>query len=342
MSHAVDPDLVREVSNPARLHPNPVVSVLMATRNHERYLPEAIEGVVCQETEFPFELLIGEDSSSDATRQVALEYQRLYPHLVRVQPSDASLGPGANARRIKAAARGRYFAHCEGDDYWHSPTKLQQQVTVLEHNPNISMVHAGYRVQRGAEITDPPHKPGLSGAAYDALLVENTVATCTVCLRATVSRSYQGTPFAARGYMMGDYPLWLWASRCGDFAYLPDRLATYRVHPDSLTRSRPDSGLRLALASWQAREDYIAQFGCLPATIGPMEVGMGQRIMHFAAQAWDRDGLCTAAKLLRRNPVGWRTRLKLLVLKTAFYLHHTSSWRPLRGLAKHLNNRGAG
>ena len=98
---------------------NPLVSVVMVTYNHEPYIAQAIEGVVSQETDFPIELIIGEDCSRDRTREIVLDFQRRYPEIIRVLASKKNAGGLPNARRTALAARGRYMAFCEGDDWWH-------------------------------------------------------------------------------------------------------------------------------------------------------------------------------------------------------------------------------
>src|SRR5947209_4324540 len=110
------------------LVPEPIVSVVMPTYNHQCYLGEAIEGVLNQQTQFPFELIIGDDCSSDGTLEVALRYQRQRPDLIRVLTSDSRLGMHENDMRIFSAVRGRYIAFCEGDDFWHRTDKLNRQI----------------------------------------------------------------------------------------------------------------------------------------------------------------------------------------------------------------------
>ena len=117
-------DDVIETSDPVLLVKDPRVSVLMITYNHADYLAEAIEGVVQQKCGFPFELIIGEDASTDATRQVALDYQKRYPEVVRVVHSAANVGMNANSLRIllniSLADAGR-FVHTVFADLYSFP-----------------------------------------------------------------------------------------------------------------------------------------------------------------------------------------------------------------------------
>lgn len=115
------------------------VSALIVTYNHEAYIAQAIEGILMQETDFPIELVIGEDCSTDRTREICLEYQRKHPELIRLLLNEKNIGMMPNFVQTLQACRGKYVALCEGDDYWTDPLKLQKQVDFLEENLNISL-----------------------------------------------------------------------------------------------------------------------------------------------------------------------------------------------------------
>lgn len=129
-----------EVSDRAALATNPLVSVLMLVYNHGPYLAQAIEGVLVQRRDMPVELLIGEDCSSDNSRDIALRYQHEYPDIVRVFIADRNVGSTLNHRRILLAARGEFHAYLDGDDYW-LPGKLARQVAYLREHPDCSAVY---------------------------------------------------------------------------------------------------------------------------------------------------------------------------------------------------------
>jgi len=104
------------------------VSVLMITYNHEKYIREAIDGVLMQKTDFPIELIIGEDCSTDNTREIVIEYTKKHPEIVKPQLPNENRGMQNNFMGIYNAALGKFIALCEGDDYWTDPYKLQKQV----------------------------------------------------------------------------------------------------------------------------------------------------------------------------------------------------------------------
>lgn len=117
----------------------PIVSICMSTYRHERYIQQAIEGVMMQQTTFAVQLVIGEDHSGDLTRLVCEEMAEKYSHKIKLLPSDRNYGQNHNLSRTIGACTGKYIALCEGDDYWIDPAKLQQQVEFLENNPNCVM-----------------------------------------------------------------------------------------------------------------------------------------------------------------------------------------------------------
>ena len=116
-----------------------LVSICMNTFQHENFIGKAIEGVLMQRTNFPFEILIGEDSSTDCTRVICEEYAEKYPGKIKILPNHKKYGQNANISRTIAACTGKYIALCEGDDFWIDPYKLQKQVDFLEQHEDFVM-----------------------------------------------------------------------------------------------------------------------------------------------------------------------------------------------------------
>ena len=120
----------------------PVVSVVCTTYNHEAFIADAFAGFLVQDTSFPFEIIVADDSSSDATLAVLAAFKEAYPTIIRILAGEPErLGYKRNGFRAFAAARGRYIAFCEGDDYWRDPHKLQTQVDFLEQNPDYVLTY---------------------------------------------------------------------------------------------------------------------------------------------------------------------------------------------------------
>jgi len=127
----------------------PLVSVRIATYQQAKYIGNCIDGVLLQKTTFPFEIIIGEDDSTDGTKDICIKYAKNHPDMIRLFLRDRSLSQlydnhGRFIKRLNGtfnimASRGKYQAFCEGDDYWTDPTKLQKQVTYLENNPDYAL-----------------------------------------------------------------------------------------------------------------------------------------------------------------------------------------------------------
>lgn len=240
----------------------PLVSVAMITYNHRPYIGQAIESVLGQKTEFPFELVIGEDCSTDGTREVIEEYQRKYPKVIRLITSEKNVGLKKNSYRALKACRGKYIAFCEGDDYWHHPLKLQQQADYLERHPESGMTHSSYdvyQVRSGKLIKDyihyrkfrTPDNPDICEIVARGRS-SFRIQTCTVMVRRDLydaiveSDSYL---HQSDHFLMGDTQVWAELSLASRIAFMPESLATYRLLDESASRSNDKSkALRFELS----------------------------------------------------------------------------------------------
>lgn len=112
-----------------------MLTVKMLAYNHEKYISQAIESILTQKTVYPYELLIGEDCSTDTTRSIVRSYEEKYPEKIRVIYQNINQGCTMNSYSLDLEARGKYIAGCEGDDYWCDETRIQRDVDFLERHP---------------------------------------------------------------------------------------------------------------------------------------------------------------------------------------------------------------
>ncbi|MDB4925229.1 glycosyltransferase family 2 protein [Mucilaginibacter sp.] len=112
-----------------------IVSVCCITYNHKQFIAQSIEGFLMQKTNFPFEIVIGDDCSTDGAADVIKEYKEKYPDKIKLTSGNKNVGAHENMRNIVEACVGKYIALCDGDDFWTDPYKLQKQVDFLEQNP---------------------------------------------------------------------------------------------------------------------------------------------------------------------------------------------------------------
>ncbi len=248
-SFSVKPEKVPciETSDPELLCKNPVVSVHMITYNHEPYIRQAIEGVVMQKTDFEFELVIGEDCSTDKTREICFEYQKKYPDKIRVLWWHENVSKlGGNGGRVTARCRGDFIAFCEGDDYWIDPLKLQRQYDVFCAHDNVSICFTGgdiywtvrkefrewnsdrtlpHGVIAGHEFAKWLVFGRLIGARWHPV----TLLTASVMFRKTAYNEAVSKFDILKWQMaLGDLQVFLALSLEGDAYCLPERTSVYR------------------------------------------------------------------------------------------------------------------
>lgn len=224
----------------------PVVSVCMITFNHEMYIREAIEGVIMQKTNFNFELVIGEDHSTDITLKICKEYESKYPGIIRILSSDRNLGMIPNFVRTIKACMGNYIAICEGDDYWTDPNKIKKQVDFLELNPDYGMVHTDvnhYYENKKRLEPDFNKTHGIdfpSGNIFDEYLKGDLfIKTASVVVRRDIFvKAFDFNLFKERKWMLGDLPTWLSIAACSKIKYFEETTATYRLLAESASRTK--------------------------------------------------------------------------------------------------------
>lgn len=226
------------VENMSRLAAHPLVSVAMITYNHEQYIRQALDSVLMQEVGFSYEFVIGEDKSTDRTREIVIEYQRRHPDKIRLRLARENLySKGINpAWGVFAACRGQYIALCEGDDYWTDPRKLQKQVDVLEADGNLVGTYHPVRfvyeydetgdfvARMSGKCKDPPRH--LHDITAEDIAEGNRMATCSVVHR---NLKLDSSLFRAN-VTGGDWLLWMALSASGRWRYLPDVMGSWRFH----------------------------------------------------------------------------------------------------------------
>jgi glycosyltransferase involved in cell wall biosynthesis len=126
----------------------PKVSVCVITYNQEKYVEECIQSILNQETNYDYEIIIGDDGSNDSTQLILQKLREANPQKVKILASKKNQGASKNLLTVMAAANGEYIAHCDGDDFWER-NKLEIQVRYLEKNKNISAVFSNAKTKKG-------------------------------------------------------------------------------------------------------------------------------------------------------------------------------------------------
>jgi len=229
-----------EIADWKKLPKQPLVSVWMITYQHENYIREALDGVLMQQVDFEYEICLGEDGSTDGTREICTEYAGRYPERVRLFLRDRD-NPKRSEYRVPfmhnmvetlRACRGKYVAMCEGDDYWTNPRKLQKQVDCLERDTAT----AACAHQVAHHFSSETDREQFGGQAAPGRYSDRDIArgihghTSSIMFRNyDIARAIDGS--LLKTVPMADRPLQLFACREGHMVILPEKMSVYRLHP---------------------------------------------------------------------------------------------------------------
>jgi glycosyltransferase involved in cell wall biosynthesis len=222
--------------------PRPKLSVLMIAYNVERYLAQALDSALMQDADFDYEIVVGEDCSTDGTRAILLDYAARYPARIRPLLRQPNLGMNRNFMETLLALRGEFVALLDADDYWTRPDKLRKQVAFLETHPACSCCFHNVTVIYEDEAL-PPHPFHLPNPPYlishhvpkpistlADLAGGNFMQTCSVVFRAGL---YGRLPDWYLSMPTFDWPLHLLNAEHGDIGYLDEVMGVYRVRQGS-------------------------------------------------------------------------------------------------------------
>lgn len=230
------------INKPVDHHPsatseNPLVSVCVQTYQHAKYIEKCLEGILMQKTNFEFEILLGEDGSSDKTREICINYANKFPNKIKLflhhRENNIEIN-GKPTGRFNLIynllqAKGEYIALCEGDDYWSCEFKLQKQVDFLDNNSTYSgcahNVEVSYEDHFDREILF--YKNDMS-TLEEAL--HYFYPTCSMVFRAKFVVNTKGLEIFYKPLSSGDKIIQLLLFKNGPLKYLDSKMAVYRKH----------------------------------------------------------------------------------------------------------------
>ncbi|WP_321334247.1 glycosyltransferase [uncultured Bacteroides sp.] len=234
----------------------PKVSVLMLTYNQERYIEKAIRSVMRQETDFPFELIIGNDASNDETGAICRAWQDNYLDRIVLLNNEQNVGFQQNFIQSYAHCRGTYVAICEGDDFWTNRHKLQRQVDFLDAHPDYSTCFhrvINYFQDKGTKSLSN------GGQKEDTTILDLARSNYISNVSALFRRGLFGElPEWFSRVSTYDYAIHLLNAQYGKIHYMKTPMAVYRQHRSAIwSEAGTDKKLNIAL---QIRELLMAYF----------------------------------------------------------------------------------
>ncbi|MBR1730247.1 MAG: glycosyltransferase family 2 protein [Selenomonadaceae bacterium] len=209
----------------------PLVSVACMAYNHEKYIKNTLDGFVMQETNFPFEVIINDDASTDGTADIIREYEAKYPHIIKAIYQTENQYSQKNwpyRNIIFPKTKGKYIAFCEGDDFWTHKHKLQKQADYMESHPECPCVFHAVNVMVKEKIARINTKGNVERDFTANDVIRNGgdfIPSPAIFYKREL---YDHWPKFREVANTGDYPLQIWLALNGNVHYLPEVMATYR------------------------------------------------------------------------------------------------------------------
>lgn len=210
------------------------LSICIIAYNHESFINDCIQGMLSQEIDFPFEIIISDDCSQDNTLGVCKAYAEAYPNIIRLISRPRNLGMTYNWYDTIKECTGEYIALCEGDDFWTNKKKVKSQIDFLDLNEGFSMTFHDVELLGGSKNKSyyftPTNKTRFN---FNDLILHHYIPTCSIMFRKDLVANK--IPAEYYKYPVCDVPLELWLASFGDVYRMKQIMAVYRINDASIT-----------------------------------------------------------------------------------------------------------
>lgn len=305
-----------------------VISVIVCTYNQEKTISRTLDSILMQKCTLPLEIVIGEDCSTDGTREICQRYQQLYPDVIRLVANESNKGLVDNYFDCMLSCRGKYIADCAGDDYWIDSYKLEKQLKVMDANPDVGIVHTNWQfVEADTEVESPSsvslHQPGIEeGSDYlEDILTQTSrpaIHLCTSMYRADwICKAHEEFRyfFRNKAYPCEDVQVAFFLSRMGKVAYLPDITLNYCCGGETISNSAQDK--RLFLFYFRATQLCVDLADTFNLRTPRFQSFMNQRVFKLVMHAFrakDKELLRQVVGSLSRWNVSLSLKCKVVLL----------------------------
>ncbi len=219
------------------------VSICCITYNHRDYIGKAIESFLNQKCNFPFEIIISDDNSTDDTLAIVNTYRELHPDTIKVHVNDPNIGAMKNFIKVLGYAKGDYVAYSDGDDYWTDPEKLEKQIQVLENNQAVAYVfHDVSLVNRNGESLWLLSKGRLTESLESGVISSKKVLGSPLKLFHANALFFRRQSLGDMKFLelfqdspTPDYTLLCLLASQGDGFYINKAMSAYRKHEESIS-----------------------------------------------------------------------------------------------------------
>ena len=290
-------------------------SVAVITYNQKDTIRDTLDHILNQKHDYKYEIVIGDDCSSDGTAEIIEEYRQKYPEIIHPIFNNPNLGAMKNYYNVLNHCQGKYVMDCAGDDYWLDG-KVKTQIEIMEADPSIYVTYGKVYLYNETKKTFRKIHGGNGRCSFEQILfVGNPIPSLTSCVRGDKLREYLDTVRPLdQGWALEDLPMWLYMSKYGKLYFINKDLGVYRIQEESVSHSQNEEKLiRLRESQYAVREYFVQDDPKLKKKVGYVYYQI------MAGQAISANDLPKFRKLASqsKNP-------KYAVLKWISYLPNTS------------------
>jgi glycosyltransferase involved in cell wall biosynthesis len=234
------------------------LSVSIICYNQEKYIEQTLQGAISQETNFEYEVVVGDDHSTDGTSQLIQNVAKQYPNKVRLLKRNNNIGAIRNAIDTNSNCRGEYVALLEGDDYWIDKYKLQKQVDYLDSHPESVLCFTDVcEMDESRRRDDLIARPKCVKQYYNLedVLVANFIPTCTTVIRHKREMKH---PEWITKLKQCDWSYCVMLGAHGTYGYIPETTAVRRIHGAGIwSGMSKEMELQSMLESYRCFDEYL-------------------------------------------------------------------------------------
>lgn len=236
-------------------------SVAVITYNQEKYIAQTLDSIINQRHNYSYEIVVGDDCSSDGTREIVRQYAEKYPEIVKPIFNEKNLGIIKNYFNVISHCSGKYIMECAGDDFW-LPGKVELQIPFMESNLDVGMCYT-YAKTFDENNKKNCKKIGVKREEFEDILYKgNPVPAVTVCFKNSLIQSYctEIVPLD-KNWLMEDYPIWLYISKVSKAKFLNEETCAYRVLNDSASHSdNAEKLVAFAKSTWDIQNFFSKKY----------------------------------------------------------------------------------
>lgn len=244
------------------MNDNVMLSVLVITYNQENFISQTLDSILNQKHGYKYEIVVGEDCSTDGTKRIVEEYAAKYPDVIKPLYNNPNKGLIRNYFETLALCKGKYIMDCAGDDWWLSG-KISKQIEFMETHSDVGMCYGKARQFLQEKNKIVWKRLGLKRETFDELIEGNGIPALTTCMRKTEFDRYvaEENPIE-KSWLMEDYPMWLWFSVQSKICFLNDTFAVYRVLTNSLSHFEKidDSAMKFIKSECEIKSYFLHKY----------------------------------------------------------------------------------